>query len=357
MSQDYIEYKLIDKKTNKEIKLDNLYYEPDTTALQIKIAILKYYGIVEEINPEIIQLRSRSYKSNSQDIGQSVELSTIFTDADSEKNEITFDINKKFQNASETLVAKHKIIKPQHFIIKGVEYDYVGDIKDRMPNGKGQIKYYTNELGETTVYEGEVKDGLPDGYGKMMFSKEQHSRIESYQGLFSEGHVISMQVDSLDNDDTIAYLIYRNGDQYEGGINGYLQPRGMGKMIKSNGDVYVGEFKFGLYNGVGKMTYADGTLYEGKWENGHRQQKKKLELKYDENTFLENITNNKRPNYNSPERKKSQLFDPPAINRKKKGGDITRKQKKIKTIRYIKKRHPTIKNKRPKSKRGTRKYK
>lgn len=37
MSQDYIEYKLIDKKTNKEIKLDNLYYEPDTTALQIKI--------------------------------------------------------------------------------------------------------------------------------------------------------------------------------------------------------------------------------------------------------------------------------------------------------------------------------
>ena len=52
MSKDYIEYKLIDKKTSKEIKIDNLYYEADTTALQIKIAILKYYGI-EEINPEI----------------------------------------------------------------------------------------------------------------------------------------------------------------------------------------------------------------------------------------------------------------------------------------------------------------
>jgi hypothetical protein len=364
-----IQYKLTSKISKEEIKLDDMYYEPDTNALQIKIAILKYYN-VDGVDPAVIKLRSRGYKNNTQDIGPSVELSTIFTDANSEKNEITFEMNQSFQNASDTLVAKHEINKPQRFTIKGVEFDYVGDIKDRLPNGKGQIKYYTNDDGETTVYEGEVTNGLPDGYGKMIFSKEQHPRIESYQGLFSEGHMTNMPVDSLDNDQTRAYIIYRNGDQYEGGINAYLQPRGMGKMIKTNGDVYVGEFNFGVYSGHGKMTYADGTEFDGMWTSGKKVTNIVEPIRSEESIFGQNfqVTSfGSQPN--SPERKKNtQSSQPPLIVRKKKredkeeegGGLFTRKyknQKKGKTTRYTKRRRSTIKNK--KSKRGSksRKYK
>jgi len=366
MSKDNVQYKLTNKISKQEIKLDDIYYEPDTTASHIKIGILKYYN-VDGVDPSVIKLRSMGYISGRQDIGPSVELSTIFTDANSDNNEITFEMNQSFQNAADTLVAKHKINKPIHFTVKGVEFDYVGDIKDRMPNGKGQIRYYTNEDGERTVYEGEVKNGLAHGYGKITFSKDQHHRIESYQGLFTEGHVVGMRVDSLDNDDIPAYVIYRNGDQYEGGITAYLQPRGMGKMIKQNGDVYVGEFNFGLYNGNGKMTYADGSVFDGGWMDGNKVTNI-VQPTGDEESLLGKgfqVTSFGSPP-SSPERNKSQLFEPPLIVRKKKkddgengGGLFTRKyrnQKKGKTIRSTKKRRTTVGNK--KSKRGnkSRKY-
>jgi hypothetical protein len=355
-----IQYKLVNKKTNEEIQIGDIYHEEDTTAEQIKMAILNKYNI-NSVDPAVIKLRSMGYKKNTQDIGPSVELSTIFTDANSDNNEITFEMNQSFQNAADTLVAKHKINKPIHFTVKGVEFDYVGDIKDRMPNGKGQIRYYTNEDGERTVYEGEVKNGLAHGYGKITFSKDQHHRIESYQGLFTEGHVVGMRVDSLDNDDIPAYVIYRNGDQYEGGITAYLQPRGMGKMIKQNGDVYVGEFNFGLYNGNGKMTYADGSVFDGGWMDGNKVTNI-VQPTGDEESLLGKgfqVTSFGSPP-SSPERNKSQLFEPPLIVRKKKkddgengGGLFTRKyrnQKKGKTIRSTKKRRTTVGNK--KSKRG-----
>ena len=40
-----------------------------------------------------------------------------------------------------------------------------------------------------------------------------------------------------------------------------------GKLTTSEGDVYEGNFKMGVFSGYGKMTYANGTVYEGKWDN------------------------------------------------------------------------------------------
>ena len=37
------------------------------------------------------------------------------------------------------------------------------------------------------------------------------------------------------------------------------------------GDVYVGEWKDGNYNGSGKYTFADGSIYhDGMWKDGER---------------------------------------------------------------------------------------
>ena len=366
MSGDNIQYKLTNKISKEEIILDDMYYEPDTTANLIKIGILKHYNI-NGVDPAVIKLRSRVYKNNTQDIGPSVELSTIFTDANSEKNEITFEMNQSFQNARDTLVASHKVkeYEPLKFTIDGSTFNYVGDIKNRIPNGKGKITYISGDR-VGIVYEGEVKNGLPDGYGKITYTINQHPRIESYQGLFSEGHVVSMPVDSLDSDETRAYVIYRNGDQYEGGITAYLQPRGMGKMIQQNGDVYVGKFNFGRYNDdMGKMTYSDGSVFEGRWMDGRKVTNITQPTQSEESIFEQNFqVTSLGTQPSSPERNKnSQLFEPPSIVRKKKredkeeeegGGLFTRKnrnQKKRKTRRYAKKRRTTIRNK-PKSKRG-----
>ena len=370
MNEGYIKYKLVNKNSKEEMKLDEIYYEPDTTALQIKMAILNNYQVTG-VNPEVIKLRSISYKNNTQDIGPNVELSTIFTDTDSDKNEIIFDFNEKFQNTRDTFVAPHSVTETNklQITINNSTFDYVGDIKDRMPNGKGKI-VYTSGKNKGIVYEGEVKDGIPDGYGKIIYPIDQHPRIESYQGIFSKGHPTTMIVDSLDNSDQIrALIVYRNGDQYEGGANAYLQPTGMGIMMKQNGDVYVGKFRFGVYNDdMGKMTYADGTVFEGRMMDG-KKVTNIVQPKWDESTvFGKNfqIVDFSSPP-SSPERKKPQLLEPPLVVRKKKkkdeeegGGLFTRKYKKQlkrKTRRYVKKRRVTIRNKKQKKGHKSRKHK
>lgn len=362
MSENNIFYKLINKNTKEEIKLDDLYYESDTDASQVKIGILKYYNI-SGVDPSIIKLRSRSYKNNTQDIGPNVELSTIFTDTSSSKNEITFEMNQNFQKTIDTLVSPYKVKenKPQRFDIKGNTFDYVGEVNDRIPNGKGKITYVSG-FNKGNVYEGEVMNGEPHGYGKMTYSLDQHPRIESYQGLFSEGHPISINVDSLDDEDVHGYIIYRNDDTYEGGVTAFLQPRGVGIMKKQNGDVYTGHFSFGLYNGDGKMDYSDGTTYNGNWKNGKQTPLVVVNNYAEENN--ENIPNNQQSyNYNTPplsptrKQKEPSTTSPPQITRKKKGGFISRKYKKQlvrKTRRHMKKRN-TMKNKKS-TKRKSRKY-
>jgi hypothetical protein len=46
---------------------------------------------------------------------------------------------------------------------------------------------------------------------------------------------------------------------------------GSGEYKYNNGDVYVGEFKEGLYHGEGKKTYANGAIEEGRWIEGKFQ--------------------------------------------------------------------------------------
>lgn len=364
MSEDNIFYKLINKNTKEEIKLDELYYESDTDASQVKIGILKYYNI-EGVDPSVIKLRSKSYKNNTQDIGPNVELSTIFTNATSDKNEITFELNQNFQNPIETLVSPYKVKenKPQRFEIKGNTFDYIGDISDRIPNGKGKITYVSG-FAKGNVYEGEVVNGEPHGYGKITYPLDQHPRIETYQGLFSEGHPTSINVESLDGEGVQGYIIYRNGDTYEGGVTAYLQPKGMGRMRKQNGDVYTGHFSFGQYSGDGKMEYSDGTTYNGNWKNGKQSPLIVSQYDYVTTENKENIPNNQQTyNYNTPppsptkKKKEPSTTSPPSILRKKRGGFLSKKYKKQmarKTRRKMKKRN-TMKNKKS-TKRKSRKH-
>ncbi len=48
---------------------------------------------------------------------------------------------------------------------------------------------------------------------------------------------------------------------------------GRGTLSYPNGDVYIGEFKFGLRDGTGKLTCSNGAMYSGEWrsdeQHGH----------------------------------------------------------------------------------------
>ena len=60
---------------------------------------------------------------------------------------------------------------------------------------------------------------------------------------------------------------YSDGNKYVGEWNSWMWD-GMGTWTHRDGDMYVGEFKNHQRNGQGTYTTADGTVFEGIWENG-----------------------------------------------------------------------------------------
>jgi len=42
----------------------------------------------------------------------------------------------------------------------------------------------------------------------------------------------------------------------------------MGKMEYADGDVYTGQFRFGIPNGKGEMKFANGTSFKGQFVDG-----------------------------------------------------------------------------------------
>lgn len=106
----------------------------------------------------------------------------------------------------------------------GSSYDYVGEIKNKQPNGLG-IAIYSND--NTLRYSGYFLNGMYNGKGVMLFKN----------GSFLSGE-------------------WKNG-----------KLDGKGASLSGNGDLYVGEFADGKRNGSGTYTYDDKSFLIGKFKN------------------------------------------------------------------------------------------
>ena len=146
---------------------------------------------------------------------------------------------------------------------------YIGEIKEKKPEGTGEIfeknKYkfegkFVNGIpeGEGTftnfkdgsVYVGSMRNGKKVGYGKM--TKNDGT---VYEGEFAEdcfnGHGI---------------LNYSTGQKYDGDFkDGKIE--GYGKFYWEDGKVYEGNFINGQKSGLGKMIWSETQYYEGNWVN------------------------------------------------------------------------------------------
>lgn len=58
---------------------------------------------------------------------------------------------------------------------------------------------------------------------------------------------------------------------YEGEVNKRNKPHGYGKLVRNDGEVYEGEWKYGKKDGKGTYTFANGERYEGAWRGGIMQ--------------------------------------------------------------------------------------
>lgn len=131
---------------------------------------------------------------------------------------------------------------------------YKGEIKELLPNGKGEL------ISSVGTYQGMFVDGTKEGTGFMEYSDatDNNNLIKSYDG--------SWENDLYNGEGT---LVYKNGDIYEGSfVNG--KKDGKGTITYSNDKnilKYEGEWKNDLKNGIGRLYFKDMNIFEGQWIN------------------------------------------------------------------------------------------
>eukprot|EP01084_Bolivina_argentea_P107121 191557_1 len=59
-------------------------------------------------------------------------------------------------------------------------------------------------------------------------------------------------------------------DKYIGGVNKYGKRNGIGKMIRTSGSVYEGEWKNGYSDGYGRYMHNTGDIYYGYYKDDKR---------------------------------------------------------------------------------------
>ena len=145
--------------------------------------------------------------------------------------------------------------------------EYIGEIENFIPNGKGK---FIPKNGNT--YEGEFVKGIKEGNGTLLFPDGS-----KYWGAFTND-VINGEGE----------FIWNNGYYYKGEIqNGMIN--GNGVLKGPNGSKYTGTFKNGIFHGKGKFIWGDSNIntkdknsfletYMGEYNNGKKEGKGTYQL-------------------------------------------------------------------------------
>ena len=136
--------------------------------------------------------------------------------------------------------------------------------------GDCNTKYSRFKMDDGSVYEGELKEGVITGLGYYVWpSGEVHT------GEWKDNQRNGIGASFFANG-TVRKGVWA-ADNYRGPISQTASTKtgcasgncttGLGTMIYSNGDTYVGYFKDGKRSGKGTYTIANGDSYEGTWLN------------------------------------------------------------------------------------------
>ena len=60
----------------------------------------------------------------------------------------------------------------------------------------------------------------------------------------------------------------KNGEKFEGIVDGMDRQTGYGRIEYRNGESYEGRWWLGEYDGLGRKEYANGDWYDGEWKEG-----------------------------------------------------------------------------------------
>lgn len=146
--------------------------------------------------------------------------------------------------------------------------NYIGELKNNLPNGKG-----TYDFSDGTTYTGQWEEGVVNGEGIFITSEFK------LEGLFSDNRLIT-GTDIVFNDNgevtfnisdgVVDYsnvtVIFNDNTKYTGEWNEGIN--GKGNVEFSNGDKYSGIVQLGKFNDSGIYTWKNGSSYDGEWTEG-----------------------------------------------------------------------------------------
>jgi hypothetical protein len=108
-------------------------------------------------------------------------------------------------------------------------------------------------------YVGEMKDGKPEGKG--VYCDRPGFR---YEGNWSAGQC-----------DGTGRLQLPNGDEYRGSFSGGTA-HGQGVYFQSHGEIHQGSFSYGFRDGTALITLANGISYSSQWAQGAEHSESRL---------------------------------------------------------------------------------
>jgi hypothetical protein len=98
----------------------------------------------------------------------------------------------------------------------------------------------------------------------------QRARVQQIRKLLPEFNYALYQDEDYEpgvNKEQRPMIILPNGSRYEGEHNISHQRHGRGYLIRSDGLIYEGYWKYDKKNGRGRSIHADGDIYDGYWKD------------------------------------------------------------------------------------------
>lgn len=149
-----------------------------------------------------------------------------------------------------------------------IPQNYIGELKNNMPNGNG-----TYEFDDGATYVGTWAEGKVSGEGvfstnsyKLEGSFTDNKLISGTDTVFNDEAEVTFNVsDGIVNYNNVT-VVFSDKTKYTGEWNEGIS--GRGNIEFSNGDEYSGVIQLGKFNDSGVYTWKNGSFYDGEWNDG-----------------------------------------------------------------------------------------
>jgi hypothetical protein len=125
---------------------------------------------------------------------------------------------------------------------------------DEKPEGLGVARYEGQGGHDGDRYEGQVENGKRQGVGRLVKASS-----DTCSGFWENNYL-----------QRGTYVPQSRNWRYEGEFHNYKM-EGIGKKVTAEGNIYLGEFRNGCYDGKGSLRSGDGSgkvVYRGLWQGG-----------------------------------------------------------------------------------------